>query len=204
MVRSDRPGLSSIQPAPFALTGCPASGSSPPVSSVLNVNKGIMGEYSTNPTSETDSPITLRGRFSPPGPGGRETPHVGAVLGNDQGIPKDQVCSQDRAREETRALIEDERGVEFGPRAATSMVTGIAEEAPESEDESAREYCSQAGSSLSPTSRSWICVDAPYSPTDLCGDAAPADLCAAACEPEVPGSGSLQWRGVSDQGGLDQ
>ena len=139
MVRSDRPGLSPIQPAPSALTGRPASGSSSPIDSISNVNKGSVGEYTTNPTRETDSLITLRGRFSPPGPGGREAPHVGAVLGNDQGIPKDQVCSQDRAEEETRVLTEDERGVEIGSRAATSTATGIAKEAPGPEDESASE-----------------------------------------------------------------
>ena len=175
MERSDRPGLSPIQPASSALTGCPASGGSPPVSSVININQGTMGEYSTNPTSETDSPITLRGRFSPPGPGGRETPHVGAVLGNDQGIPKDQVFSRDRVEEETRELTEGERGVEIGSRAATSTATGIAKEAPGPEDESASEDSSRSGSSPSPTSQSWICVEAPYSPTDLSGDAVPAD-----------------------------
>ena len=138
-----------------------------------------------NPLRETDSLITLRGMFPPPGPGGRESPHVGAVLGNDQGIPKDQVFSRDRAEEETRELTEGERGVEIGSRAATGTVTGAAKEVLESEDESASESSSRNGDSLSPASQSWVCVEAPNSPTELSGDALSADAEAAASKPAM-------------------
>jgi len=190
MVRSQRPGLSFVQPAPSALTGLLASGSSSPIDSISIINEGSVRERTTNPTRETDSLITLRDMFSPPGLGGRETPHVGAVLGNDQGIPKDQVFSRDRAEEETRELTEGERGVEIGSRAATSTVTGAAKEAPESEDGSASEDSSRSGDSPSPARQSWICVEAPNSPTELSGDAVPAGSVAAASKPEVPGPGA--------------
>ena len=80
MVRSDRLGLSSAQPAPSALTGLLASGSSSPIDSISNINEGSVRECTTNPTRETDSLITLRGRFSPPGPGGRETPQIIVII----------------------------------------------------------------------------------------------------------------------------
>ena len=142
MVRSNRPWLSSIQPAPSALTGLLASGSSSPIDSISIINEGSVRERTTNPTRETDSLITLRGMVSPPGPGGRETPHVGAVLGNDQGIPKDQVFSRDRVEEETSGPTESGRRVEIGSRAATSTAAGAAEGPAVPEDESASEKSS--------------------------------------------------------------
>ena len=134
-----------------------------------------------DPMSENDSPSFLRGKFPPSGPEGRESPHVGAVLGNDHRGKEATVVSQFRVEGEGDDLVESDRFVESGSRAATS--TAVVDVMTDEEDS----YVS-GRNSPSPAEFSWVCVcvEAGDGRMGLSDGGPPSLMEIAAREPEEP------------------